>query len=210
MQAEIIGDNVCSNIYFSIDVTHFTLYLKSGIMNRLILFWKFPGSISNIRRSILPKTSKKQSGPRCVELSINLNVPRKQLSTVKEALNAIFDLAGLKPSPGKTEDPKSSPPAKRGRPPKGQTPTTKRGQAKPAKTKKTPGRHPVVKNPSKIASLIRSLRTEAGMSQKALASKMGVYQNTISLLEIGKQKPNADMAIKLGKALGTEHQKFLE
>jgi putative transcriptional regulator len=177
------------------------------------LFWKFSGGISNIRRSILPKTLKKQTGSRFVALNINLNVPRKQLSTVKEALNAIFDLAGLKPSPGKIEDPKSSPLAKRGRPAKNQTPKTKKGQikpAKPAKTKKTPGRHPIVKNPSKIASLIRSLRTEAGMSQKALASKMGVYQNTISLLEIGKQKPNVDMAVKLGKALGTEHQKFLE
>jgi plasmid maintenance system antidote protein VapI len=39
---------------------------------------------------------------------------------------------------------------------------------------------------------------------------MGVYQNTISLLELGRQKLNLDMAVKLGKALGTGYQKFME
>jgi DNA-binding XRE family transcriptional regulator len=165
------------------------------------------------RRSILPKTSKKQTGSRLVDLNINLSVPRKQLSTVKEALNAIFDLAGLKPSSGKIEDPKSSPPAKLGRPPKGQTPKTKKGSIKPAKKakiKKAATQKKAAKTLPKAAALIRSLRIEAGLSQKALAGKMGVYQNTISLLELGRQKPNLDMAVKLGKALGTGYQKFLE
>jgi DNA-binding XRE family transcriptional regulator len=165
------------------------------------------------RRIILPKTSKKQTGPRFVDLNINLNVPRKQLSAVKEALNAIFDLAGLKPSSGNIEKQKPAPAAKPGRPPKGRTPKTKKGQIKPAqkaKITKAVTQKKASKTLPKVAALIRSLRIEAGMSQKTLGGKMGVYQNTVSLLEIGKQKPNLDMAIKLGKALGTEHQKFLE
>jgi putative transcriptional regulator len=161
----------------------------------------------------LPKISKKQTGSRFVDLNINLNVPRKQLSTIKEALKAIFDLAGLEPSSGQIEKSKPAPSAKPGRPPKGQTPKTKKGQIKPAqkaKIKKAAAQKKASKTLSKAAALIRSLRTKAGLSQKALAGKIGVYQNTISLLEIGKQKPNLDMAVKLGKALGTEHQKFLE
>jgi DNA-binding XRE family transcriptional regulator len=157
----------------------------------------------NFRRTVLPRTSKKQTAGRSVALKINLSVPEKQLPSLKMAFDAILHLARLKFYSDVLENPTLSYPAKHGRPPKAKPATT-------AKVKKAPGRRPAGKKTSKIGALIRSLRTKAGMSQKALADKMGVYQNTVSLLELGKQKPNQNMAIKLEKALGTDHQKFLQ
>jgi ribosome-binding protein aMBF1 (putative translation factor) len=134
---------------------------------------------------------------------MNFKIPVKQLPSLKGAIDAILDLAGLKFFSDILDNPILSYPAKRGRPPKAKHATSN-------KVKKAPGRRPNAKKTCKIGALIRSLRTKAGMSQKALADKIGVFQNTVSMLELGKQKPNENMAKKLEKALGAEHQKFLE
>jgi DNA-binding XRE family transcriptional regulator len=163
----------------------------------------------------MPARPQKQTASRFVELNLNLKVPRKQYPVVEEALTAVLDLAGLKRGSEKPEKSKTPPASKLGRPPKAKpvkAKTAKMQQPKPPKAKSAPSRRISAKNPPKpkTAALIRDLRTEAGLSQKSLADKLGVRQNTISLLEIGKQKPNLDMAIKLGHALGTPHQSFLE
>ena len=155
----------------------------------------------------MPTTSKKQTAGRFVELNLSLKVPKKQYPMVEEALTAVLDLAGLKAGSEKAEKPKL--PAKPGRPPKAKPVKAKaspKKQAKPAS-----GRRPAAdKKAPKSAVLIRDLRNKAGLSQKSLAEKLGVMQNVISLLETGRQKPNLDIAIKLGQALGFSHQSLLE
>jgi len=133
---------------------------------------------------------------------------------VEEALTAVLDLAGLKPSSEKVEKPKSSSARKPGRPPKAKPVKAKTDQIKPpkpSKAKTAPGRRTATdKKTPKTAVLIRDLRNNAGLSQKALAEKLGVRQNTISLLELGRQKPNLDMAVKLGHILKTPFQDLQE
>jgi DNA-binding XRE family transcriptional regulator len=134
----------------------------------------------------LATRSKKQTATRFVELNINLKVPRKQYPKVEEALTAVLEVAGLKFVTGKSEKPKAPSARKPGRP--------------PAAASKAP----------KTAVLIRDLRNKAGLSQKSLADKLGVRQNTVSLLETGRQKPNLDTAIKLGQIFETPHRNFFE
>jgi len=157
----------------------------------------------------LPTTSKKQTAGRFVELNLSLKVPKKQYPMVEEALTAVLDLAGLKANSEKAEKPKPPSVAKPGRPPKAKPVRAKaspKKQAKPAS-----GRRPAAeKKAPKTAVLIRDLRNKAGLSQKSLAEKLGVRQNVISLLETGRQKPNLDMAIKLGQILKTPFQDFQE
>ena len=166
----------------------------------------------------MPTRSKKQTVSRFVEL--NLKVPKEKFPLVEEAFTAILDLAGLKKvSSEKPGQAKTAPASKPGRKAKAKPVKAKPGRMKqpkppkPAKTKASPGRRPAVgKNPPspKIAALIRDLRTEAGLSQKALAEKLGASQNAVSLLETGRQKPNLDMAIKLGQILRTPFKGLLE
>lgn len=49
---------------------------------------------------------------------------------------------------------------------------------------------------------LRSLRKNAGLTQKELASKLGVTHASISLWEAGIQYPSADKLPALAKALG--------
>jgi len=148
---------------------------------------------------------KKQTASRFVELNLNLKVPRKQYPLVEKTLAAILDLAGLKANTEadwkrKADKIKSAPAAKRGRKPKD----------KPVKMKPAQGRKAAAKKISATAALIRDLRTKANLSQKALADKLGASQNIISIFETGKQKPNMDMAVKLGSIFKTPHQDFLK
>jgi HTH-type transcriptional regulator, competence development regulator len=51
--------------------------------------------------------------------------------------------------------------------------------------------------------VIKTLREEKGLSQKALATRIGVSDAYITMLETGKRKnPSLDILKKLAKALG--------
>jgi DNA-binding XRE family transcriptional regulator len=153
----------------------------------------------------MPARPKKKTAARFVELHINLKVPRKQYPMVEEALTAVLDLAGLKPVSEKAPKTPPASKAKAGRPAKAKPAKTGKKPAKPA-----PGRRAAGPKFPETAALIRGLRTKAGLSQKALAEKLGVWQNTVSLLETGKQKPNQDMAVKLGQILKAPVQNFVK
>jgi transcriptional regulator with XRE-family HTH domain len=51
--------------------------------------------------------------------------------------------------------------------------------------------------------VIKTLREEKGLSQKALANRIGVSDAYITMLETGKRKnPSLDILKRLAKALG--------
>lgn len=56
--------------------------------------------------------------------------------------------------------------------------------------------------------LIAKARLDTGLTQKALAEKMGVAAWTVSCWEKGKAKPRLSLAIKLSDALGVPLSEF--
>ena len=182
----------------------------------------------------MPIRSKKPTASRIVELNLNLKVPRKQLPLVEEALNAVLDLAGLKSEKAdkskKPPTPKAARATKAKPGPKPKTKLAAKPKAKPGpkpkvkpavKPKAKPAAKPKAKpsqarrtsaapKASKLAALIRDLRTKAGLSQKSLAEKLNSSQNAVSQLETGKLKPSVDMSIKLGQILGTPFQELMK
>jgi|GEM_PF-1731927 len=160
--------------------------------------------------------AKKQTASRFVELNLNLKVPRKQHPQVEKALTAILDLVGVKASfeaagKRKTDKSESTPTPKAGRKPKDKPVKAKTvKQPKPTKAKPTQGRKAAAKKIPETAALIRDLRTKAELRQKALADKLGVRPNIISQLETGRQKPNIDMAVKLGSIFKIPYQDLLK
>jgi transcriptional regulator with XRE-family HTH domain len=58
-------------------------------------------------------------------------------------------------------------------------------------------------SPKRLSRVIKTLREEKGLSQKALAKRVGVTDAYITMLETGKRKnPSLDILKKLAKALG--------
>ena len=58
-------------------------------------------------------------------------------------------------------------------------------------------------SPKRLSRVIKTLRQEKGLSQKALAEQIGVTDAYITMLETGKRKnPSLDILKKLAKALG--------
>lgn len=53
-----------------------------------------------------------------------------------------------------------------------------------------------------VGSYVRKLRKGHGYSQDKLASLTGIYQHEISRIELGKTRPSANKAKRLGEALG--------
>lgn len=51
---------------------------------------------------------------------------------------------------------------------------------------------------------VRDRRQEKGLSQMALAKKVGVARQTINMIENGKYNPSLDICIKLATSLGTD------
>jgi transcriptional regulator with XRE-family HTH domain len=49
---------------------------------------------------------------------------------------------------------------------------------------------------------LRELREKKGLSQKKLADKLGVGRTTVTLWELGINKPRTDMLPSLAKVLG--------
>ena len=58
-------------------------------------------------------------------------------------------------------------------------------------------------------SKIKEMRTKRGMSQQDLADKLGVGRSTVTLWELGVNKPRADMLIALAKVFNCQVDDFL-
>lgn len=56
---------------------------------------------------------------------------------------------------------------------------------------------------------IKEMRTKRGMSQQDLADKLGVGRSTVTLWELGVNKPRADMLIELAKVFNCQVDDFL-
>lgn len=52
-----------------------------------------------------------------------------------------------------------------------------------------------------ISERLKNLRREKGLTQKALADKIGIHVLTVQQYELGKRSPQADIIIKLAEAL---------
>lgn len=59
------------------------------------------------------------------------------------------------------------------------------------------------------AMLLRGYRGKLDMTQKELATKLGVTQNRVSDMESGKRPISKDMAVKLGEIFDTPYKSFL-
>ena len=58
-------------------------------------------------------------------------------------------------------------------------------------------------NMSKTGQRIKELRKESGLSQKDLAEKIGVAQNTVTQYEKGTAKASLDIIVKIAVELKT-------
>lgn len=61
-----------------------------------------------------------------------------------------------------------------------------------------------------IGQRIRELRRASGMSQEALAEKMGISSKYLSSIERGKENPTLDTFISLAAALGVEFRDIFD
>lgn len=57
---------------------------------------------------------------------------------------------------------------------------------------------------------LKKLRIQNGMTQEQLASECEVQRTTITMIELGENKPSVELAKKLGKVLDIDWTKFYE
>ena len=57
---------------------------------------------------------------------------------------------------------------------------------------------------------IKELRTAKGLTQEQLASECGVQRTTITMIEIGENKPSVELAKKLGVIFEVDWKGFFE
>ena len=57
---------------------------------------------------------------------------------------------------------------------------------------------------------IKELRTARGLTQEQLASKCGVQRTTITMIELGENKPSIELAKKLGAIFEIALSDFFE
>jgi len=150
----------------------------------------------------MPKQIKKPAAGRFVEVS--LKIAKKKFPLISEALKAVMALAGQPDSLGLSE--KKSKVAKTKTKTKTSRPPRAGRDAKSPPIKSARSRPPAEKSPipPETAALIRDLRTKAGLSQKALAVKVGASQNHISLLETVKQRLKPALAKKLSRVFNAQ------
>ncbi len=61
-----------------------------------------------------------------------------------------------------------------------------------------------------IGEKIKKLRKERGWSQEKLAEKIAVHRKTVTLYELGKSKPSADMVQKIASVFDVSSDYLLE
>ena len=57
---------------------------------------------------------------------------------------------------------------------------------------------------------IKELRISKGLTQEQLASECGVQRTTITMIEIGENKPSVELAKKLGVIFEVDWKGFFE
>lgn len=57
---------------------------------------------------------------------------------------------------------------------------------------------------------LKELRTAKGMTQEQLAKECEVQRTTITMIEIGENKPSVELAKKLGKIFEVDWKGFFE
>lgn len=57
---------------------------------------------------------------------------------------------------------------------------------------------------------LKELRTAKGLTQEQLASECGVQRTTITMIEIGENKPSVELAKKLGVIFEVDWKGFFE
>ena len=60
-----------------------------------------------------------------------------------------------------------------------------------------------------IGELVKSVRKERGLSQEALAYRVGLEQTDISKIERGRDRPTVERARRIAVALGLSEHEFL-
>ena len=66
-----------------------------------------------------------------------------------------------------------------------------------------------LKGDDKLLNL-KELRTEKGYTQEELANKCDALRNTISMIEIGINKPSVELAKKFGEIFDVDWKGFFE
>lgn len=64
-------------------------------------------------------------------------------------------------------------------------------------------------NREKVGKLVKRLREKKGIEQADLAKAIGVSQGTISNIESGKRKAQANVALALSKFFNEDFSKFV-
>ena len=57
---------------------------------------------------------------------------------------------------------------------------------------------------------VKKLRIEKGLTQEQLANECGVQRTTITMIELGENKPSVELAKKLGEVFGITWSDFFE
>ena len=57
---------------------------------------------------------------------------------------------------------------------------------------------------------LKELRTAKGITQEQLASECGVQRTTITMIELGENKPSVELAKKLGVIFEVDWKGFFE
>ena len=66
----------------------------------------------------------------------------------------------------------------------------------------------ILKGDDKLS--IKELRIKKGLTQEQLANECGVQRTTITMIELGENKPSVELAKKLGEILEIDWKGFFE
>ena len=145
----------------------------------------------------MPSSFDRQAEDRFVEFSFTLKVPQSKLPRLTEALASALALSSPPPpeAPRPAAAAAAAPAKKRGPAPKAAVAPRGKSIARKTAVRREAAAKPVAAAPkrslavpaSKTNQTLRFLREKEGLSQKALADKLGLRQTDISALETGKR-----------------------